>query len=129
MRKLVVIFGLVGLVSCSEKAMEKPDNLIEKDVMINILYDVAVLQATENVNAAVFSQKGIQPGTYIYQKYSIDSITFAQSNRYYATNPHQYKKMFGEVYRRIEQQQAELNQQNIRETGKTIAPSDAPAIQ
>ncbi|MEW5676819.1 DUF4296 domain-containing protein [Flavobacterium enshiense] len=129
MKKIIIFFGLVLMVSCGDTAMEKPDNLIEKDVMIAILYDIAVLQATENTNAALFQQNGIQPGAFIYKKYNIDSLTFAQSNRYYATDPQQYKEMFGMVYHQIEQKQLELNQKSVQETGKAIAPSDAPAIQ
>lgn len=125
MKKIVVFLGVILLVSCSDKAVEKPENLIEKDEMISILYDITLLQAADNTNAAKISQEGIKAEDFIYKKYNIDSVTLAQSNRYYASDPGKYKKMFGEVYHRIELKEQEI----AKKTGKTTAPSDAPAIQ
>ncbi|MGX7667559.1 DUF4296 domain-containing protein [Flavobacterium pedocola] len=129
MKKVVLLFSLMLLFSCADKAMEKPDNLIEKDVMIDILFDIVVLQAAESTNAAQFAQKGLKPNEFIYGKYKIDSVTFAKSNRYYASDPHNYQKMFAKVSERIKNQQETLNQKAIEQTGNPIAPSDAPAIQ
>lgn len=125
MKKLFVFLGLMLMISCNDKAVEKPANLIEKEEMINILYDITLLQSAENVNTAKLYEQGIKANEFIYKKYNIDSVTFAQSNRYYASDPHNYKKMFGEVYHRFELKQQEMDEK----TGKATTPSDAPAIQ
>lgn len=125
MKKQLLFWGLILLSSCTDSAVEKPENLIGKDEMIDILYDITLLQAADNANTAKFSQEGIKINEFIYKKYNIDSVTLAQSNRYYASNPGKYKKMFGEVYYRIELKEKEM----VKKTGKAIAPSDAPSIQ
>lgn len=117
------------MVSCAEKAVEKPENLIDKDVMIDILYDITVMQSAETVDPIKMSQGNVKVNELIYKKYNIDSLAFAQSNRYYASDPHQYKKMYGEVFHRLEENLKALNETSVKETGNPIAPSDTPAIQ
>ncbi len=51
MKKIVVFLSVLLLVSCNDTGVEKPEHLIEKDEMIAILYDITLLQASENVNA------------------------------------------------------------------------------
>ncbi|MBP8065999.1 MAG: DUF4296 domain-containing protein [Flavobacterium sp.] len=125
MKKIVVFLSVLLLVSCNDTGVEKPEHLIEKDEMIAILYDITLLQASENVNAAKLKEEGVKANDFIYKKYNIDSLIFAQNNRYYASRPATYKKMFGEVYNRIELKQQEM----ADKTGKASAPSDTPAIQ
>lgn len=117
------------VLSCGNKAVEKPDNLIDEGTMVDILYDISIIQSAENINPGAFSEKNIKVNEVIYKKYKIDSLTFAKSNRYYAADPHEYQKIFGKVSEKIKNQKQELNQQSLKETGKAIAPSDAPAIQ
>lgn len=130
MKKVVVVlFCVLTVISCGQQTVEKPDHLIEKDKMIAILYDIALLQAAENTEGPKFVQEGIVPSAMIYKKYGIDSVSFAQSNRYYASDPHNYKKMYGEVFHRLEEKTKELNGESLKTSGKAISPSDTPAIQ
>jgi len=125
----MMLVSLLTLFSCEKRAVAKPDNLIEKDKMVDILYDVAIIQAASTVNASKFAEEGIQPDSYIYKKYGVDSVAFAASNRYYASDPHNYKKMYGEIFYRLEENMKSRNKEALQQTGKAIAPSDAPAIQ
>lgn len=120
---------MFAVFSCGNEVVEKPDNLIEKEVMVDILYDLALIQSAETNNPSAFSQNEIKVNELIYKKYDIDSATFAQSNRYYASDPHNYQKLFKQVSEKIAAKKEALNQQSLKETGKAIAPSDAPAIQ
>lgn len=129
MKRISVLFVLVLVFGCGNGAVEKPENLIEKEVMVDILYELALIQSAESNNPIVFSQNEIKVNEMIYKKYNIDSASFAQSNRYYASDPHNYQKLFKKVSEKIAAQKEALNQQSLKETGKTIAPSDAPAIQ
>lgn len=129
MRKSILIFVGFLIISCANNAVQKPDNLIERDVMVDILYDITVIQSANNFSPATFSQNDIKVNEIIYKKYNIDSASFAQSNRYYASDPHKYQKMFKKVSERIDAERTAINEKYKKQTGRSISPSDAPAIQ
>jgi hypothetical protein len=106
MKKLVVIFCAVWLLSCSNNPVPKPDNLLDEEVMTNILFDIAILQAADGSMPLRLSEKQINSSTYIYKKYAIDSLTFHQNQRYYAADVKQYKKMYQEVLDRLDEEVA-----------------------
>lgn len=129
MKKIALLFVLFSVFSCGDSAVDKPENLIEKEVMVDILSDLTIIQSVETNNPGVITQKEIKVNEVIYKRYNIDSVSFAQSNRYYASNPHEYQKIIKKVSEKIAAKKEVLNQQSMKETGKSIAPSDAPAIQ
>lgn len=95
----LLLFSLMG---CND-TVEKPKNLIAKDKMIDILYDISLLEAikTQNINGGIRNKTANE---YLYKKYQVDSIQLAQSNKYYAADVEEYKKMFEEVKKRLETQ-------------------------
>ncbi|MCB0400347.1 MAG: DUF4296 domain-containing protein [Winogradskyella sp.] len=104
MKKLLCILALVVLIfSCENKDKpQKPSNLISKDKMENILYDLYVINAAKGVNRKLLEDKGIVPETYILTKHQIDSAQFAESNAYYAFDPDLYKSIVEKVKNRLE---------------------------
>jgi hypothetical protein len=60
--------------------------------MIDVMYDLSILDAIKYQNPASLETYKINPSQYIYKKYKIDSAQFAQSNIYYASNYKDYKK-------------------------------------
>jgi len=129
MRRIALILVLFTFFSCENKAVEKPENLIDRETMVDILYDLTIIQSAEISNPGTFSQNEIKVDEVIYKKYKIDSLAFAQSNRYYASDAHNYQKLFQKVSEKLKAKKEELNKESIEKTGKAIAPSDAPAIQ
>ena len=103
MKKIILFFFALSVFSCKDQMVEKPEHLIDREVMIDILCDIAVFQAAENADGSKFKEQGIVPNEMIYKKYQIDSVTFAQNDRYYASDPHDYKKMYGEVTKKLEE--------------------------
>lgn len=104
MKLFYSLFLTVILVSCSENAVPKPAHLLEKDEMINLLVDVALLQASEAAMPYYLNGKNIKIATYIYDKYKIDSTTYYQNQKYYASKPADYKKMHQKVLEKLEQE-------------------------
>jgi hypothetical protein len=105
MRKTVsFLVVLILFLSCKEEAVEKPDRLIEKGKMVNIMYDLAILEGIKYQNPTSLVTYDINPSKYIYKKYKIDSLQFAQSNVYYASNYEDYKDVFDEIIKRIDDQ-------------------------
>ena len=102
MKKSFVLAVLMFTLACGKSAVEKPEDLIEKDRMTDIIYDLAILEAMRSQKPLILEQNGINPNTYVYKKYGIDSVQFANSNRYYASDIDQYKAMYDEVSKRLE---------------------------
>lgn len=111
MKKCFLFFvAFLTLVSCQKDAIEKPENLISEEKMVDIIYDLSILQAMRNSNQAVLDSNKINPATYVYKKYKVDSLQFAESNRYYAAeNIKKYDKMYQSVNERILAQKAEVD--------------------
>lgn len=84
------------------KRPKKPDNLISKDQMAELLYDLHIINAAKGVNRKTLENNGFNPETYILTQYNVDSTQFADSNTYYAFNPEVYKTIVDNVKARLE---------------------------
>ena len=135
MKKIIVLFCCVFLViSCNNNSVEKPNNLIGKDKMVDILYDISLLEAikNQNINGGISTKTG---NDYIYKKFKIDSIQFVKSNKYYASNIDEYKKMFEEVKARLTDKTQKI-EAKLKKNGQVIPPTspiptnpDVPQVQ
>ena len=101
----VITFFL--LVSCKNNPVSAPDNLIDDDVMIDILYDLAIIDAAKNTSYSNGTNT-FQSNDYIFKKYKIDSLQFAHSNKYYAADVPKYKRMFKIVRDKLNDKKASL---------------------
>lgn len=102
MKHSIILATLVfTFVACNKSTIEKPENLIDRNTMEKILYDIALLQAVKGHDATLLPKNKINPKTYIYQKYKIDSAQFANSNKYYASDITVYKAMYDNVITKI----------------------------
>lgn len=121
MKKLAALFLLFAiLISCQKPAVSKPDNLIDEEVMVDIMYDVSVLEAMKSQKAFVLEANKINPNTYIYKKYKIDSLQFANSDKFYASDIKKYKEIFDKVNKRMEEKMERLK----KATNSNRAPDD-----
>jgi len=121
-RSIVVVCLILSFVSCTD-AVQKPKNLIEKDKMVNILYDLSLLEAikSQHISGGMDNKTANE---YIYKKYNIDSTQLAQSNKYYAADIDEYKIMFKEVKAKLDEE----SKKNGINT-PTAPPSDVPQVQ
>ena len=101
MKKSISLVVILAILGCKEDLVKKPDTLIEKSKMIDIMYDMALLEAVKYQNPAVLDSNQIHPKQFIYKKYKIDSLQLAQNNVYYAADYKSYKIMFDEVVKRV----------------------------
>lgn len=128
MKKIVSLFALVALVlSCNKDLVEKPNNLIDKKVMGDIYYDMSILEALKYQNPNSLYKNGINPKTYIYKKYKIDSLQFAKSNAYYAADYREYKKMYDDLNDRLKKESTAVNLIIKKEAKKVAALKKAKA--
>ncbi|MFK7748456.1 MAG: DUF4296 domain-containing protein [Kordia sp.] len=90
----LILIVLLTLVSCKEEAISKPDNLLSKEKMAEILYDVTIVNSIKGVNKKKLEEGHTHLDSYLYKKHNTDSLQFLTSNNYYAANP----AMYGEIY-------------------------------
>lgn len=89
---------LISISSCYKyNKPEKPNNLISKDKMVNILIDLRVLNAITGSDKKKLDSVHIKNEAYVYMKYSIDSTQFANSNAYYTSDVSEYESIYSKV--------------------------------
>lgn len=101
---LPFLFFLAILMSCNKEIIEKPDNLIGKDEMVDIMYDLSLLTAMKIKIYSLPDAESINKNEYVFKKYKIDSLQFVKSNSYYASDTKEYAKMIGQVKTRLDKE-------------------------
>lgn len=103
MKKAIYLCIVLAVFACSENPVKKPKVLLDEETMENILFDVAVLQATKANSPELLEANTIDSKDFIYKKYKIDSATYHQNNRYYAGDVKKHKHMHKRVLARLEE--------------------------
>ncbi|MGB5692590.1 MAG: DUF4296 domain-containing protein [Flavobacteriaceae bacterium] len=102
---LLVVLG-IAFFGCSEKVIEKPENLIPKDQMTEIYYDLAIINAAKKINRSYLEEYDFETMSFVYRKYEIDSIQFVKSDIYYASIPMEYEGMYKMIEERLEEEKS-----------------------
>ena len=101
MKNIIYICFFILLLSCESKVkFEKPENLLSKEEMIDLLTDMHLANATSGINN-INEEKNLNYMALVYEKYGVDSVRFAESNLYYAANVDDYEKIFVAVEKRL----------------------------
>lgn len=104
MKQIVAAVVITLLVSsCKDEVLQEPKKPISKEVMVDIMYDLAILEAIKYQNPVSLDTLKINSREFILKKYKVDSLQFVQNNAYYSANYDEYKLMFDEVTTRLEQ--------------------------
>ncbi|MGY3792116.1 DUF4296 domain-containing protein [Aquimarina sp. 433] len=93
---------LVGFSCQNLDKIDKPENFIEEDKMIEILTDIAFVKAAKGSYKKVFDIEKINPELYILEKHGVDSLVFAENNRWYMSQLDDYEEVFKKVKKNIE---------------------------
>lgn len=123
--KSILTLALIGVVlfSCNkERRPDKPKNLISEAQFSDILFDMFVINSAKGVNKKALEENGIFPEDYIFNKYDIDSVQFANSNRYYAFDQEKYQKILERVQNKVQSEkkifEAALEKEEEEQTRK-----------
>ncbi len=115
MKDLLFIFFIVSmlLVSCKPKADEtpKPDNLISRDTLTMMMYDIHIIDAALATNAVkdtgVYSRYNLYQSMFV--KYNRTEDDFNASMRYYVINDvMKIHEMYDVVLARLNEEKGEL---------------------
>ena len=127
MKRILYLISLLFLVvGCNEKVIEKPEDLIARDKMVDILIDLALINAGKAIDPNVMEENQVEPMRYIYLKYEIDSAQFVKSDLYYAAIPLEYEAIYEAVEERLEAERIRLKEEREKETKKDTTGYDTP---
>ncbi|MGE4585780.1 MAG: DUF4296 domain-containing protein [Mangrovibacterium sp.] len=104
---------LLSAVSCKEKGIPKPEDLIGKKQMVNILYDIHLSEAMaeqyryNNPDSLKLDAGELYQG--ILNKYRLADSTLIRSILYYSSYPKIYEEIYARVIERMNMEQGEMN--------------------
>lgn len=130
MRLFKVLLLVCFLSSCQNiEEVKKPDNLIPKDKMVDVLTELIILNSAKNYNKRLLEQTGLQPDEYLYSKYEIDSLQLAKSTTYYAKKYDEFEGIYLKVQENLEAMKAKLevireDEQKIEDSLRKLDPKD-----
>lgn len=99
-----IILVLFLSVSCKKELVKQPAKLIGKEKMMDIIYDLTLLEAIKYQQPLSLDSVESSPKKFIFKKYKVDSLQFAKSNIYYASDYDAYKEMFDQINARLEKE-------------------------
>jgi hypothetical protein len=130
MKTILLVVTTLFIMSCENLDVKKPANLISEDQMVEILYDVVLINSAKGVNKQVLQRSINNPHQYIYKKHNIDSLQFAESNAYYTFKNEVYKSIYEKlelklttqktVYEALQKEKKRIKD-SIKEQKKTTA--------
>ena len=107
MKIVLLAVSTLFFMSCENLEVNKPANLISEDQMVEILYDVVLINSAKGINKQSLQNKIKNPQAYIYEKYNIDSLQFAKSNAYYTFKNEIYKSIYEKLDLKLTAQKTE----------------------
>lgn len=129
MKKLAFILVSFLAFACADEAVPKPDRLLKEGEMVNILYDISILQAIKSYQPQALEEGKVDAKNYIYKKYSIDSLTFAQNQAYYASKLELYESIQAKLADRVKKEKETLKKEMDTEEKKLKASPKADSLQ
>jgi hypothetical protein len=101
MKNSILIFLFFGLIACTSNTIfNKPDDLIPKDKMVELLTDLYLTSSSKPYKNEL-NERNIDYTFLVYEKHGIDSARFRRSNFYYTTKIDEYEKIYFEVEKNI----------------------------
>ena len=117
MRIRFYLILVILLVACQDvKRPEKPQNLIPQETMVSLLTEVYLGNAARSINNKRIREQGVQLDSFVYARFSIDSLQFVKSNAYYAANLDLYNAIIDSVQKRLEAYKEIENKKKLEET-------------
>lgn len=131
MRLFLLLITILLLGSCQNvERSPRPDNLISKEKMVEVLTELALLHGARSYDKSLLEEKGVRPREYLWTKFDIDSLQFVRSNNYYAENYKEYQEIYNQVQARLEDYRTKYDslrelvdkerEDSLRRTGDTI---------
>jgi hypothetical protein len=113
-------------VACGRnKRPEPPADLLTKEQMANILYDMFVLNSAKGSSLKILQENGIDPDVYVLEKHGIDSARFVRSNDYFAYSHQDYSEIMTIIQERVETEKEYYEQELEKENNEAERIKDS----
>lgn len=108
----------------SNTIIEKPDNLIPKDEMVDLISDMFLASGGEHIKN-IHLKRGVNYFPLIYDKYQIDSVRFNESNRYYISKIDDYDDILKKVDTRLRKLRKQYEDERKVQDSLNLAKKDS----
>jgi len=99
-----ILFLTLFLINCtSNTIIKKPDDLISKDQMVDLLTDMFLAIGGENIKN-IHLERRVNYFPLVFEKYQIDTTQFKESNFYYISKIDDYDEILRRVDKRLKAQ-------------------------
>lgn len=129
MKKIVVVLFAIFTSSCSNvEKSPPPENLFSKDKMAALITDLYLIEGAISSNKTAYLKTGVQPSSFLYEKYDMDSITFQENLNYYTDRVEEYLLIMDEVQENFKSLQDSLNarQERINKEEQSRVSNNTP---
>ena len=107
----IVILSLF-LYSCtSNTIIKKPDDIIPKEQMVDLLTDMFIAKGGDNIKN-INLQRSVNYFPFVFEKYQIDTVRFKESNYYYTSRIDDYDDILGKVDVRLKALKKQYEDEN-----------------
>lgn len=113
MKPLFAIF-LLFLMGCSQHEAPKPKLLLDEETMLDIMFDLAIIQAVKSTGDYVLADNTLETNMILKDKYQIDEKIWFENNIYYASNIRKYNQMVKKVQDRFETKKLEMEEKETK---------------
>jgi len=96
----LIAFSTLFTFCTSNTILEKPEDLLTKDEMVNILTDILIANGATRYNN-IDMERDVNYFPLVYDKHKIDSTQFKNSSRYYASKIDDYDEILIQVQKNL----------------------------
>ncbi|XMO88425.1 DUF4296 domain-containing protein [Algibacter sp. AS12] len=117
LKRLLLLIGILFMaLACTNlKGPEKPENLISKEKMVDILIDARLITSANSKNKLIMRNSGLDMNNYVFEKHNIDSLQFALSNSYYSYYVEEYEDIYTKLTDSLKVLKEALKDQEAKE--------------
>ncbi len=95
-----LLLSVFFMACTSNTIIKKPDHLISKNQMVDLLTDMFIAAGAENIKN-IDLERNVNYYPLVFEKYGIDSTRFKESNYYYTSQIDDYEKILKKVNERL----------------------------
>ena len=110
---IIVFFAFLFFAACDEPVVEKPENLVKENKMIDMLVDVHLAEALYynrfRQDSAIINTTSTDFYYSVLDKYNVPDSVFEKSLIFYLSKPKNFEKMYRKVQSRLSEMEQELS--------------------
>lgn len=115
LQKYVYLFLFISFFSCGENIISKPERLLSKQEMENLMYDLAIIDALRDVDYRLIDTLAPNLQEIIYKKHNVDCTLVVNNMIYYSSLPKEYDKIIKNVENRLKKERESLSEETKKE--------------